>query len=247
MLNATDVRRHAGHERGQQAGQRDARACRWAGTCSSAAGSRCCTCRSASSPPRSGIDHQRDQARDDRRRRDEDLREGADQRRALGGATGSWPTARAAPRRSSSSSSRRTSTKPRPNTMPIQSRRAGWSTWPIAGALPGVQRRPRRAWSSSTLSFRPPQPPTSCRPTIVSGISAGEDHEELQHLVVDRRGQAAERDVGEHDDRGDDDAEPRSASRAALAARARARRGSRRRSARREREGQRVEQVRAAC
>ncbi len=35
----------------------------------------------------------------------------------------------------------------------------------------------------------------------------GEDHEELQHLVVDRRGEAAERDVAEHDRGGDDDAE----------------------------------------
>ena len=34
-----------------------------------------------------------------------------------------------------------------------------------------------------------------------------EDHEELQHLVVDRRGEAAERDVDEHDGGGDDDAE----------------------------------------
>ena len=30
----------------------------------------------------------------------------------------------------------------------------------------------------------------------------GTDHEELEHLVVDRRGQAAERDVDEHDRRG---------------------------------------------
>ena len=35
----------------------------------------------------------------------------------------------------------------------------------------------------------------------------GEDDEELQHLVVDRRGEAAERDVGEHDRGGDDDPE----------------------------------------
>ena len=34
-----------------------------------------------------------------------------------------------------------------------------------------------------------------------------QDHEELQHLVVDRRGQAAERDVGGDDDRRDDDAD----------------------------------------
>ena len=37
---------------------------------------------------------------------------------------------------------------------------------------------------------------------------AGDDDEELQDLVVDRRGQPAERDVGEHDDRGDDDRTP---------------------------------------
>ena len=35
----------------------------------------------------------------------------------------------------------------------------------------------------------------------------GEDHEELQHLVVDRRGQAAERDVDGDDDRRHDDAD----------------------------------------
>ena len=33
----------------------------------------------------------------------------------------------------------------------------------------------------------------------------GADHEELEHLVVDRRGQAAERDVDEHDRRGGQD------------------------------------------
>ena len=33
----------------------------------------------------------------------------------------------------------------------------------------------------------------------------GEDHEELEHLVVDRRGQPAERDVDEHDAGGDHD------------------------------------------
>jgi hypothetical protein len=33
----------------------------------------------------------------------------------------------------------------------------------------------------------------------------GEDDEELQHLVVDRRREPAESDVGEHDEGGDDD------------------------------------------
>ena len=42
-----------------------------------------------------------------------------------------------------------------------------------------------------------------------------DDHEELQHLVVDRRRQATEGDVGEHDRRGDDAARPTAASRAA--------------------------------
>ena len=36
----------------------------------------------------------------------------------------------------------------------------------------------------------------------------GHDHEELQHLVVDRRRQPAERDVGEHHDRGHDQGDP---------------------------------------
>jgi hypothetical protein len=35
----------------------------------------------------------------------------------------------------------------------------------------------------------------------------GDDHEELQHLVVDRRGQSAERDVDEHERRRDDNGE----------------------------------------
>ena len=35
-----------------------------------------------------------------------------------------------------------------------------------------------------------------------------DDHEELQHLVVDRRAQPAEGDVGEHDRRGHDQRDP---------------------------------------
>ncbi len=36
----------------------------------------------------------------------------------------------------------------------------------------------------------------------------GDDHEELQHLVVDRAGQPAERDVGQHEQRRDGDRQP---------------------------------------
>jgi hypothetical protein len=52
-----------------------------------------------------------------------------------------------------------------------------------------------------TRSSSPPQPPTLCRPIQGERQQGGDDHEELQDLVVDRRGQAAERGVGEDDAR----------------------------------------------
>ena len=55
---------------------------------------------------------------------------------------------------------------------------------------------------------QPVQPPTFTRPMIAIGMQSGQDHEELQHLVVDRRGEATEGDVGEHDRRADHDREP---------------------------------------
>ena len=58
------------------------------------------------------------------------------------------------------------------------------------------------------LSVSPPQPPTRCRPSRVSGSSERDDDEELQDLVVDRGRQAAEGDVGEHDRGRDDQGDP---------------------------------------
>ena len=74
------------------------------------------------------------------------------------------------------------------------------------GALPGVQAWPRRSWSRD-LVLRPFQPPTSDEADDRDRDQRREDHEELQHLVVDRRREAAERDVDGDDERRDDDAE----------------------------------------
>ena len=73
-VEAADVGRHAGHERRHQAGDRDARARRWAAGRASAAGSRCCRRRSPSSAPSPFDRHQRDQAGDHGDDRDEQLR-----------------------------------------------------------------------------------------------------------------------------------------------------------------------------
>ena len=99
--------------------------------------------------------------------------------------------------------------------MPIQSAPSGLVDVADPEALPGVQAVVAERLEPSTLSLSPSQPPTVCSATIVSGSRLGDDHEELQHLVVDRRGQAAERDVDEHDRGGDDDRRARSTSRAA--------------------------------
>ena len=48
------------------------------------------------------------------------------------------------------------------------------------------------------------------------GEQRGDDDEELQNLVVDRRGQAAEGDVGEDDDGGDDERHPQGPAQQAL-------------------------------
>ena len=58
------------------------------------------------------------------------------------------------------------------------------------------------------LSVSPSQPPTRCRPEQGERQQCRDDHEELQHLVVDRGAQAAEGDVGEHDRRGDQERDP---------------------------------------
>ena len=87
-----------------------------------------------------------------------------------------------------------------------RSRRSGWSTSPA--------RVPCSACRPASPSLEPRSCPAA-RSSRRRRRSADdrerhqrrEDHEELQHLVVDRRREAAERDVGEHDDRGDDDAD----------------------------------------
>ena len=60
------------------------------------------------------------------------------------------------------------------------------------------------AAASVILLVRPSQPPTRLEPEQGQRHQRGDDHEELQHLVVDRGAQAAERDVGQHHRRGDD-------------------------------------------
>ena len=69
--------------------------------------------------------------------------------------------------------------------------------------------------AESVLPAARVQPPTSLQAEEHQRREAEHDQEELQHFVVDRRGQPAEEDVDQHDERRDDDADVESSSRAA--------------------------------
>ena len=77
-----------------------------------------------------------------------------------------------------------------------------FSCWSAGGTASG--------FASAALvmpSVRPSQPPTRCRPMQGERQQRRHDHEELQHLVVDRRAQPTQGDVRQHDHRGDDQRE----------------------------------------
>ena len=199
VLKALDVGGDARHERGEQPGQLRARASRSGSTGASAAGSRCCMRGRVAAAQ--ALDRDRgDHARDDRDGRREHLREGADQRRAPRGRQAPGAAARAGPRRSSSSSSRRTARSPSPKTIAIQFAPIGLVACRDPQALPGVGRLARRACSSDRVG-QPVPAAERLQADDRHGHDRGDDDEELQHLVVDRRRQPAERDVDEHDAR----------------------------------------------
>src|SRR5215217_7424139 len=76
------------------------------------------------------------------------------------------------------------STKPSPNTVATQSAPIGLSP-PMP--MPSQACRPCSfSGDCFTWSARPEKPPTSISATVTSAPSAGHDHEELDHLVVDR-------------------------------------------------------------
>ena len=147
--------------------------------------------------------HERDEAGDDRQRRDEDLRVGADERRA--------PRGRHALRRQRALDLREVR-RPVPERQdeaeaehdrdPVGVDRVRHV--PDAEALPGVQAALLQRRLLDLVLEAAPAAHVVQRDER-QRQQARHDDEELQDLVVDRRGQAAERDVDEHDRGGDDD------------------------------------------
>ena len=134
-----------------------------------------------------------DQAGQDDQEREEHLRDGGDQRDAAGGDLGvgrhgalddeevGAPVAEG-----------EHEAEAHGEAEPLDAERVGGG---VGHAAPGVGHG-RRAG----CCLMPCQPPTLRRPIQTSGSEAGDDQEELQDLVVDGAGEAAEEDVAEHDD-----------------------------------------------
>jgi hypothetical protein len=90
--------------------------------------------------------------------------------------------------------------------MPIQSP-SGFVQCPSLGAAPGREgSRPQRRVGDLRLQAAPAA--DGVQPDDHQRDQAGDDHEELQDLVVDGAGQAAEGDVGQHEGRRDHDRQP---------------------------------------
>ncbi len=151
--------------------------------------------------PSLGIDRHRDQARDDRQRGDEDLREGPDQRRALGGrqvlgrqrALHLGEVRRPVAERQDEAEPHDDADPVAEGVAPVARRRAG----------PGVEEL-----RLVDLVLQAAPPADVLQPDDHQRHQAGDDHEELQHLVVDRAGQPAEGDVGQDEGGGQDHGQP---------------------------------------
>ncbi len=147
--------------------------------------------------------HERDEAGDDRQRRDEDLRVGADQRRAA--------RRRHVLRRQRALdlrevrrpvAERQDEAEAEHDAEPVGVDRVGDVADPEA--LPGVEAALLQGRRLDLVLQAAPAAHVVERDER-QREQARDDDEELQDLVVDRRGQAAERDVDEHDRGGDDD------------------------------------------
>ena len=147
-------------------------------------------------PDLSDRQRDRDQARQDHQEREEHLGHGGDQRRAprRGHRVGRHRPLHDQEVGAPVAEREHEARAPSPGRT--TRRPAGWSP-ALPMPAPGV----REASAGTRSRCNPAQPPTSLQPEEHQRQEAGDDQEELQHLVVDRAGQPAEVDVAQHDQR----------------------------------------------